>query len=92
MVTPVDQAIQSEKPKSIPQRQIARPSDPEIISSSVTQVVRQATEPLTDEQRREFIAVAAFYLAERRHFEPGHEQDDWLAAETQIGGQARVVS
>ncbi len=40
-------------------------------------------EPLTDEQR-ELVAVAAYYLAERRHFKPGHEVEDWLAAESQV--------
>lgn len=32
------------------------------------------------------IAVAAYFIAERRGFEPGHELDDWLAAEAEIGG------
>lgn len=30
------------------------------------------------------IAVAAYFLAEYRGFEPGHELDDWLAAEDAI--------
>lgn len=30
------------------------------------------------------IAMAAYYLAERRHFMPGHELEDWLEAERQI--------
>jgi hypothetical protein len=30
------------------------------------------------------ITEAAWYLAERRHFEPGHELEDWLLAEAQI--------
>jgi hypothetical protein len=29
-------------------------------------------------------AEAAYYLAERRGFEPGHELEDWLAAEAEI--------
>ena len=33
---------------------------------------------------REMIAQAAYFNAERRGFEPGHELDDWLAAENQI--------
>ncbi len=40
--------------------------------------------PLTDLQRRDAIAVTAYYLAEQRGFEPGHELEDWCAAETQI--------
>jgi hypothetical protein len=30
------------------------------------------------------IALAAYFLAEQRNFEPGHEMDDWLEAERQI--------
>jgi hypothetical protein len=30
------------------------------------------------------IATAAYYLAERRNFAPGHELEDWLEAETEI--------
>jgi hypothetical protein len=32
------------------------------------------------------IATAAYYRAERRGFMPGHEQEDWLAAERDIDG------
>ncbi|HZP92221.1 MAG TPA: DUF2934 domain-containing protein [Burkholderiales bacterium] len=30
------------------------------------------------------IAVAAYYRAQARSFEPGHELDDWLSAESEI--------
>lgn len=30
------------------------------------------------------IATAAYYCAEQRSFEPGHELEDWLKAEQQI--------
>ena len=30
------------------------------------------------------VEKAAYYAAERRGFEPGHELEDWLAAEQQI--------
>jgi len=30
------------------------------------------------------IAEAAYYIAQQRGFEPGHEIDDWLAAEAQV--------
>ena len=35
-------------------------------------------------ERHHRIQVAAYYLAERRGFVPGHELDDWLAAEDAI--------
>lgn len=30
------------------------------------------------------LAERAYYLAERRGFEPGHELDDWLTAEQEV--------
>lgn len=30
------------------------------------------------------IAVRAYYKAHARHFEPGHELEDWLAAESEL--------
>jgi hypothetical protein len=30
------------------------------------------------------IAKAAYYRAERRGFAPGHEAEDWLAAESEV--------
>lgn len=33
------------------------------------------------------ISEAAYYIAAQRGFEPGHELDDWLAAEAQIHDQ-----
>jgi len=34
--------------------------------------------------RRELIAQAAYYRAERRGFAAGHEAADWLAAESEV--------
>jgi hypothetical protein len=38
----------------------------------------------TPAERAEMIAVAAYYLAERRGFAPGGAEADWLRAEAQI--------
>lgn len=37
------------------------------------------------ERRHAKIAEAAFRRAELRHFEPGHDVEDWLAAECDLG-------
>ena len=34
--------------------------------------------------RQAWIAEAAYYRAEQRGFEPGHELEDWLAAEAHV--------
>ena len=36
------------------------------------------------EQRAALIAEAAFFRAEKRGFMPGHEVEDWLAAESEV--------
>ena len=46
---------------------------------------KTATDPAAA-SRQEAIARAAYFLAEARGFEPGHELDDWLAAEQQLTG------
>lgn len=35
-------------------------------------------------ERHEMVAVAAYFCAERRDFEPGHEREDWYEAEADI--------
>lgn len=41
-----------------------------------------------DDERRDRIAVAAYYNAERRGFQDGGEMDDWLQAEREVDGRA----
>lgn len=36
------------------------------------------------EELKEAIAAAAYYKAEKRGFEPGHELLDWLEAEAEV--------
>jgi DUF2934 family protein len=45
-------------------------------------VAAEAEERTADHQAR--IAVTAYFIAEKRGFEPGHELDDWLAAEAAV--------
>jgi hypothetical protein len=40
--------------------------------------------PPSTEELREMISVAAYFRGQERHFEPGHELEDWLAAESEI--------
>jgi len=41
-------------------------------------------EEAMEEQARLMIEEAAYYLAEKRGFTPGHELEDWLQAKEQI--------
>ncbi len=43
--------------------------------------------PTSSEQMHQLISVAAYFRAERRNFEPGHELADWLDAEAEVMSQ-----
>ena len=45
-------------------------------------VAAEVKDRTADHQAR--IALAAYFIAEKRGFEPGHELDDWLAAEAAV--------
>jgi hypothetical protein len=48
--------------------------------------------PSFSDSREARIAEAAYWRAERRGFESGHELDDWLEAEREIDGGRRTDS
>lgn len=85
MATQTDPSLQPNNAKAKSFGQIAHKTPPDMVSSTVTKIPRQEARPLTEQQRHDLIAVTAYYMAESRHFEPGHEDEDWLAAERQIG-------
>jgi len=45
---------------------------------------RMAQAMLERDVRHQMISDAAYFRAQRRGFEPGHELEDWLAAEAEI--------
>ena len=47
-------------------------------------VVKKKAAPLqvSPRERYEMIATMAYYRAEKRNFEPGHDDQDWLECET----------
>jgi len=54
-------------------------------SRSTQQKARPVPPALIDQDlRRSMIAQAAYYRAERRGFAPGHEAQDWSAAEQEV--------
>jgi len=60
----------------------AASATPGIIADSASQIATER--PVDPEVRRLMIAEAAYYCAENRGFEPGHELEDWLEAEARI--------
>lgn len=45
---------------------------------------RVAKSLVSAEQRRNYVEIAAYYIAERRGFAPGDPLQDWIAAEAEI--------
>jgi hypothetical protein len=43
------------------------------------------------QEREQRIRVAAYFKAEKRGFAPGHELDDWLAAEEEVDAASRPL-
>ena len=59
---------------------------PPATSPATTSVVTRSAAYIEPEARDAMIAEAAYFRSAHRGFEPGHEIDDWLAAESEIDG------
>jgi hypothetical protein len=71
---------QDEKPSATaPTRARAKSSTPRKTAKKATVHVA-----VSEDVRRMMIAEAAYLRAERRGFAPGGEEEDWLAAETEV--------
>jgi len=73
------------------------PTDPAVRTDAPRAGARARRSPavparvgLTAEARREMIAEGAYLRAERRGFAPGHETEDWLAAEAEVDALLKV--
>ena len=69
------------KKRSAPKKTAAKPA---ATSRSTRSPVN-----ISPEERWRMVATAAYHRAERRGFAPGHEVEDWLAAEKEIEGVLR---
>ncbi len=80
----------TEPPRSAEDKPGAAPSQPRLRAKNTTPRVRKkvanapAQVTVSDDVRRGMIAEAAYLRAERRGFEPGREEEDWLAAEAEV--------
>jgi len=77
------------RPPEPPRLEPAPPADPRRAAPKARKpgAPRAALSP---EERRAMIAQNAYLRAERRGFEPGHETDDWFAAEAEVDALLRV--
>ncbi|MGB7816320.1 MAG: DUF2934 domain-containing protein [Methylotenera sp.] len=56
--------------------------------SPIPVIGMESTHEINDEDRCTQIAVRAYYKAEARGYEPGHEIQDWLDAEAEVEAEA----
>ncbi len=63
------------------------PEAPRTRKSRSAQLAVQRTEAW----RQERVATAAYYIAEKRGFAPGHEEEDWRVAEAQIDAMDAAI-
>jgi hypothetical protein len=61
------------------------PSTPEPHHASASRPISQLESPSAREAREQLIRIAAYHRYEVRRCEPGHDVEDWLAAEAQVG-------
>jgi hypothetical protein len=62
----------------------ARPADTPTAESFAIKPISVSVTPRYREDRHASIAKAAYFRSESRGFAPGHEVEDWLAAEEEV--------
>jgi len=62
----------------------ARPSTATSAPAAGSAIGAPRKGPVPDDLRRNWIAEAAYYLAEQREFRGGSPEDDWCKAEAEI--------
>lgn len=77
------------KPKSAPKKASPTSTKAEAPAQRKGTATRKAVKKggkssLSDQQRRCYVEVAAYYIAERRGFTGGSEVEDWVQAEAEI--------
>lgn len=60
-------------------------ADPQVIAMAIAEAQNRASE------RHAMVALAAYYRAQKRGFEAGHELEDWLAAEEEVAAAKRLT-
>ena len=60
----------------------ARRAETTVVSAAAVRVLSDSPA-----ERHAMIAEAAYYIAEQRGFQPGHELEDWLCAEREVSGK-----
>lgn len=85
--TPAKSAVKAAvKPALKPSAPVKKPAAAKPKVGAIAKPVRSRAKKPTigQEQRRNYIEVAAYYIAARRNFAPGDPFQDWVEAEAEI--------
>jgi hypothetical protein len=81
-------ATTAAKPKPIAKVSAAKAALPKAAPKAAAAKPKRASAKkaagIPSEQRRNYIEMAAYYIAERRGFAPGNPLEDWVQAEAEI--------
>ncbi len=84
MGTQMDPSLQADKAKGNSALHTTSNGVTDRITAAPVSLVVTKGKALTEEERLQSIRTAAYHLAEKRGFEPGHADEDWTAAVAQI--------
>jgi len=91
---PASPAKPTVKPKAVAQPTMAKPATAKPVAAPKAKPVKTAApaqpgagavRAVAADQRRYYVEVAAYYIAERRGFQGGNALEDWAAAEAEVG-------
>lgn len=71
----------AKRPKPAPE--VKQRREPKLAHADIVRMAKVEAESRAQE-RHDLIATTAYFRAQHRGFEPGHELEDWLAAETEV--------
>jgi hypothetical protein len=77
-------ATTTAKPKPVGKVSTSKAAAPKAATAKPKRVSVKKPAGIPPEQRRNYIEMAAYYIAERRGFAPGNPLEDWIQAEAEI--------
>jgi hypothetical protein len=81
---PAPKAKLAVKPEPVAKAKAAAKTAPKAAAAKPARPRAKKSAGVPSEQRRNYIEVAAYHIAERRGFAPGNPLEDWVQAEAEI--------
>lgn len=88
MKTPPKKPRVAQRPA--PASKVRQRREPKLAHDDIVRMAQVEAEHRAHE-RHDMVAIAAYFRAQKRGFEPGHELEDWIAAEAEVVHIQQVV-